>query len=424
MIRVLVMVNALLSAVPGIALAQETALQRVQRILATVPLVDGHNDLPGAIREAAEGGLGDVAAYELRSPTPGDTDLERLRRGMVGAQFWSVHVNVTEPRPARQQLEQIDIALRTIERYPDHFELATSASEIMQAFGRGKIASLLGIEGGHVIENSLGALRAYYQLGVRYMTLAHFANTDWADSATDEPVNDGLSAFGEDLVREMNRLGMLVDLSHVSPATMSDALNVAQAPVIFSHSGARALTDHVRNVPDSILARLRENGGVVMQVFYPPYVSEEYRLYDERSQQVAQVDIQQRFGYDRAQIEQELERWRAENPAPPVGIGDVADHLEHIRDVAGIEHVGLGSDFDGIPTYVTGLEDVSTFPALFVELANRGWSDSDLRKLAGENVDRSEDGESGVIVNERITTALADRYRIERVTPFPRIPLS
>jgi membrane dipeptidase len=386
MIRVLVMVNALLSAVPGIALAQETALQRVQRILATVPLVDGHNDLPGAIREAAEGGLGDVAAYELRSPTPGDTDLERLRRGMVGAQFWSVHVNVTEPRPARQQLEQIDIALRTIERYPDHFELATSASEIMQAFGRGKIASLLGIEGGHVIENSLGALRAYYQLGVRYMTLAHFANTDWADSATDEPVNDGLSAFGEDLVREMNRLGMLVDLSHVSPATMSDALNVAQAPVIFSHSGARALTDHVRNVPDSILARLRENGGVVMQVFYPPYVSEEYRLYDERSQQVAQVDIQQRFGYDRAQIEQELERWRAENPAPPVGIGDVADHLEHIRDVAGIEHVGLGSDFDGIPTYVTGLEDVSTFPALFVELANRGWSDSDLRKLAGENV--------------------------------------
>jgi membrane dipeptidase len=386
MIRVLVMVNALLSAVPGIALAQETALQRVQRVLATVPLVDGHNDLPGAIREAAEGGLGDVAAYELRSPTPGDTDLERLRRGMVGAQFWSVHVNVTEPRPARQQLEQIDIALRTIERYPDHFELATSASEIMQAFGRGKIASLLGIEGGHVIENSLGALRAYYQLGVRYMTLAHFANTDWADSATDEPVNDGLSAFGEDLVREMNRLGMLVDLSHVSPATMSDALNVAQAPVIFSHSGARALTDHVRNVPDSILARLRENGGVVMQVFYPPYVSEEYRLYDERSQQVAQVDIQQRFGYDRAQIEQELERWRAENPAPPVGIGDVAYHLEHIRDVAGIEHVGLGSDFDGIPTYVTGLEDVSTFPALFVELANRGWSDSDLRKLAGENV--------------------------------------
>lgn len=386
MIRLLLFVNLLLIAVPGLALAQETALQRVQRILAEIPLVDGHNDLPGAIREAAEGGLGDVAAYDLRLPTPGNTDLERLRRGLVGAQFWSVHVNVTEPRPARQQLEQIDIALRTIARYPDHFELATTASEIMQAFGRGKIASLLGIEGGHVIENSLGALRAYYHLGVRYMTLAHFANTDWADSATDEPVNDGLSAFGEEVVREMNRLGMLVDLSHVSPATMSDALNVAEAPVIFSHSGARALTDHVRNVPDSILARLKDNGGVVMQVFYPPYVSEAYRLYDERSQQVAQVDIQQRFGNDRAGIERELERWRAENPGPPVGIADVADHLEHIRDVAGIDHVGLGSDFDGIPTYVTGLEDVSTFPALFVELANRGWSDGALRKLAGENL--------------------------------------
>ena len=204
-----------------------------------------------------------------------------------------------------------------------------------------------------MIENSLGALRAFYRLGVRYMTLAHFANTDWADSATDEVVSDGLSSFGEDVVREMNRLGMLVDLSHVSPATMSDALDVAVAPVIFSHSGARALTDHVRNVPDSILARLPENGGLVMQVFYPPYVSEAYRLYDERSQQEAQVNIQQRFGNDQERIERELERWRSENPPPVSAIGDVADHIEHIRDVAGIDHVGLGSDFDGIPTYVT-----------------------------------------------------------------------
>ncbi len=386
MIRLLMVATVFVLGAPSLALAQETTVERVQRILTTVPLIDGHNDLPGAIREAAKGRLGDVAAYDLRTRTTGDTDLERLRRGMVGAQFWSVHVNVTHPEPARQQLEQVDIALRTIARYPDHFELATTASEIMQAFGRKKIASLLGIEGGHVIQNSLGALRAYYHLGVRYMTLAHFANTDWADSATDEPVNDGLSAFGEEVVREMNRLGMLVDLSHVSPATMSDALNVTQAPVIFSHSGARALTNHVRNVPDSILVRLKQNGGVVMQVFYPPYVSEAYRLYDEQSQQVAQVDIQQRFGNDRSRIEQELNRWRAANPAPPVTIADVADHIEHIRDVAGIDHVGLGSDYDGIPTYVTGLEDVSTFPALFVELANRGWSDSDLRKLAGENV--------------------------------------
>jgi membrane dipeptidase len=385
MIRFLLVATAIVT-VTGSLPAQDTHLERVRKILSEVPLVDGHNDLPGAIREAATTGLGDVAAYDLRSTTPGDTDLERLRRGMVGAQFWSVHVNVTSTNPARQQLEQIDIALRTIERYPDHLELTTTASEIEQAFGRGRIASLLGIEGGHVIENSLGALRGFYHLGVRYMTLTHFANTDWADSATDEVVNDGLSSFGEEVVREMNRLGMLVDISHVSPATMSDALNVAEAPVIFSHSGARALTDHVRNVPDSILARLPENGGLVMQVFYPPYVSEAYRLYDERSQQAAQVDIQQRFGYDQERIEQELERWRAENPAPQTTIGDVADHIEHIRDVAGIDHVGLGSDFDGIPTYVGGLEDVSTFPALLAELARRGWSDEDLRKVAGENL--------------------------------------
>ncbi len=384
--RSLVVVTALF-AFSGTLHAQDAHVERVRRILSESPLVDGHNDLPGVIREAAAlGNLGDVASYDLRSPTAGDTDLDRLRRGMVGAQFWSVHVNVTSTNPARQQLEQIDIAHRIIQRYPDHLELATTASEIRQAFGRGKIASLLGIEGGHVIENSLGALRAFYRLGVRYMTLAHFANTDWADSATDEVVSDGLSSFGEDVVREMNRLGMLVDLSHVSPATMSDALDVAVAPVIFSHSGARALTDHVRNVPDSILARLPENGGLVMQVFYPPYVSEAYRLYDERSQQEAQVNIQQRFGNDQERIERELERWRSENPPPVSAIGDVADHIEHIRDVAGIDHVGLGSDFDGIPTYVTGLEDVSTFPALLVELSRREWSDEDLRKVAGENL--------------------------------------
>jgi len=380
-------VAAALIGVSGALQAQDAHLERVRRILSEIPLVDGHNDLPGAIRDAAAvGNLGDVAAYDLRSTTPGDTDLDRLRQGMVGAQFWSVHVNVTSTNPARQQLEQIDIALRTIQRYPDHLELATTASEIRQAFGRGKVASLLGIEGGHVIENSLGALRTFYRLGVRYMTLAHFANTDWADSATDEVVNHGLSPFGEEVVREMNRMGMLVDISHVSPGTMSDVLNVAVAPVIFSHSGARALTDHVRNVPDSILARLPENGGLVMQVFYPPYVSEAYRLYDERAQQEAQVNIQQRFGNDQERIERELERWRSENPAPIATIEDVADHIEHIRDVAGIDHVGLGSDFDGIPTYVDGLEDVSTFPALLSELSRRGWSDEDLRKVAGENL--------------------------------------
>ena len=328
------------------ASAQETLTQRIERILSRVPLIDGHNDLPGQIRDI-QTPEGDVGLYDLRQATSGDTDIPRLRQGLVGAQFWSVHVNVENPAPAKQQLEQIDIAHRIFETYPDELEFAGSASDIQRIFGAGKIASLLGIEGGHVIENSLGALRAFYRAGVRYMGLTHFSNTDWADSSTDEVVNDGLSPFGEEVVREMNRMGMLVDLAHTSPATMSDALNLAEAPVIFSHAGAQALADHPRNVPDSILRRLTENGGVVMQVFYPPYISADDSV---------------------------------------ASISDVADHIEHIRTVAGINHVGIGSDFDGIPTYVEGLEDVSTFPALFMELARRRWTDEELSKLAGENL--------------------------------------
>jgi membrane dipeptidase len=330
--------------------AQETHAERVRRILSEVPLIDGHNDLPGQIR-GMKTSEGDVGRYDLRQRTSGDTDIPRLRQGMVGAQFWSVNVNVNHPRPAMQQLEQIDVAHRVIEAYPDVFELAGSASDIERIFGAGKIASLLGIEGGHVIENSLGALRTFYRAGVRYMGLTHFANTDWADSATDSVVVDGLSPFGEEVVREMNRMGMLVDLSHVSPAAMSDALNVTEAPVIFSHAGARALADHPRNVPDSILRRLPSNGGVLMQLFYPPYIN---------------------TGVDSTAT-----------------LAEVADHIEHIRDVAGVDHVGIGSDFDGIPSYVEGLEDVSTFPALFVELARRGWTDEELGKLAGENLLRA-----------------------------------
>lgn len=332
---------------PGSLRAQETAEQRVRRILSEVPLIDGHNDLPGKIREIKTS-EGDVGLYDLRETTAGDTDFARLHEGMLGAQFWSVHVDVAHPRPAMQQLEQLDIAHRIIDAYPDELEFAGSASDIERVFGKGKIASLFGIEGGHVIENSLGALRAFYRAGARYMGLTHFANTDWADSATDSVVVGGLSPFGEEVVREMNRLGMLVDLAHTSPATMSDALDVAEAPVIFSHAGARALADHPRNVPDSILVRLRDNGGIVMQLFYPPYLD------------------------------------ASENPHAT--IATVADHIEHIRDVAGIDHVGIGSDFDGIPEYTPGLEDVSKYPALFVELANRGWSDDDLRRLAGENL--------------------------------------
>jgi len=327
--------------------AQESPEERVRRILAEAPLFDGHNDLPGKIREVKTE-EGDVGLYDLRSRTEGDTDLSRLREGMVGAQFWSVHVSVDHPRPAMQQLEQLDIARRILEAYPDAFGFAGSASDVERVFGSGRIASLFGIEGGHVIENSLGALRAFYDAGVRYMGLTHFANTDWADSATDSAVVGGLSPFGEEVVREMNRMGMLVDLSHVSPATMSDALDVAEAPVIFSHAGAKALADHPRNVPDSILVRLRDNGGVLMQLFYPPYLTVE--------------------------------------EGATTTVATVADHIEHVRNVAGIDHVGIGSDFDGIPEYVPGLEDVSTYPALFVELVERGWSDDDLRKLAGGNV--------------------------------------
>ena len=346
--QVPILVLSLIALSPNLmpASAQETLTQRIERILSRVPLIDGHNDLPGQIRDI-QTPEGDVGLYDLRQTTSGDTDIPRLRQGLVGAQFWSVHVNVEDPAPARQQLEQIDIAHRIFETYPDELEFAGSASDIQRVFGTGKIASLLGIEGGHVIENSLGALRAFYRAGVRYMGLTHFSNTDWADSSTDEVVNDGLSPFGEEVVREMNRMGMLVDLAHTSPATMSDALNLAEAPVIFSHAGAQALADHPRNVPDSILRRLTENGGVVMQVFYPPYIS----------------------------IDDSV-----------ANISDVANHIEHIRTVAGINHVGIGSDFDGIPTYVEGLEDVSTFPALFMELAGRGWTDQELSKLAGENL--------------------------------------
>lgn len=342
---------------PGTDLHLEVA----RRVLATTPLVDGHNDLPWAIRGSSSA-PGDVVAYDLRSRTPGHTDLERLRQGMVGAQFWSVYVppRAVEEGAARVQLEQIDIARQMIARYPDHLELALSVSDVERIFGAGRIASILGMEGGHAMENSLGALRAFYDLGARYLTLTHGATIDWADSATDEPRHGGLSPFGREVVREMNRLGMLVDLSHVSPAVMSQVLDTSEAPVIFSHSSARALTDHPRNVPDSILRRMPGNGGVVMVTFVPSFVNEAVRTYGGPPE-----------GVPRATLE------------------DVADHIDHIRRVAGIGHVGIGGDFDGISSTPVGLEDVSTYPALFAELSRRGWTEEDLRKLAGKNLLRA-----------------------------------
>jgi membrane dipeptidase len=322
----------------------------------------------------------------------------------VGAQFWSIYVpgEVKDSGYARIQLEQFDIARRFIARYPDRLALALTADDIEREFKRGRVASLLGMEGGHVIENSLGALRAYYDLGARYMTLTHNVTLDWADAALDSVRHDGLADFGREVVREMNRLGMLVDLSHVSPATMSDALDVTQAPVIFSHSSARALTEHPRNVPDSILQRLPKNGGVVMVTFVPAFVSNDVARYEKREEEESKR-ISAEVA-DTAEVRRRMEAWTAANPRPQATLAQVADHIEHIRKVAGVDHVGLGSDFDGITNVPVGLEDVSTFPQLFAELIRRKWSDDDLRKLAGRNSLR-------VL---RATEQTAERLRKER----------
>ena len=352
-----------LAPAPALGQAGAAAEEVARRVLTRTPLFDGHNDLPWAIREYRAAPR-DVYAYDLRGTTPGHTDIPRLRKGMVGAQFWSVYIpfEATKEGAARVQLEQIDIARQVIARYPDVFEQAYSASDVERIFGSGRIASVLGMEGGHAIENSLGALRAFYDLGARYMTLTHSANIDWADSCCEPPRLGGLSEFGKEVVREMNRLGMLVDLSHTSPGTMHDALDVSEAPVIFSHSGARAVTDHPRNVPDDVLRRLPENGGVVMVTFVPSFVNAEAARWSS-------LPAEQRKGSE-----------------PRATMEDVIRHIEHIRRVAGVDHVGIGGDFDGISTVVQGLEDVSTYPALFAELARRGWSEEDLAKLAGGNV--------------------------------------
>ncbi len=324
----------------------------------------------------------DVAKYDLRTRTPGHTDLERLRASGIGAQFWSVYVpgEVKDSGYARIQLEQIDIARQVIARYPDALELALSTSDIARIRASGKIASLLGMEGGHAIENSLGALRMYYALGVRYMTLTHNVTLDWADAATGLPTNGGLTDFGRDVVREMNRLGMIVDLSHVAPSTMSNALDVTTAPVIFSHSSARAILDHPRNVPDSILARLPKNGGVVMVTFVGSFISPRMRAWD-----IMQRDSTGSIA-DSAARRVAVQGFVARHPRPQASVRELADHVEHVRRVAGIDHVALGGDYDGTSELPQGMEDVTGYQHLFAELIRRGWNDADLRKLAGENV--------------------------------------
>jgi membrane dipeptidase len=327
--------------------AQADFLARARALHRQSPLIDGHNDYPWALRE--HNAERDLDKLDIRVAQPKImTDIPRLRAGGVGAQFWSVYVPATMQgqTAVRVTLEQIDVVHRMMRKYSDTFELAGTAADVERIFKAGRIASLTGMEGGHSIDNSLGALRMFHALGARYMTLTHNSNVPWADAGTDKPAAGGLTRFGEEVVREMNRLGMLVDLSHTAAATMEDAIRVSEAPVIFSHSNARALHDHARNVPDAILQSLSKNGGIVMVTFVPGFLRQDGKA----------------------------------------TIADVASHMDHIRTVAGPDHVGIGGDFDGITTVVSGLEDVSKYPMLTAELLRRGWSEEDVRKALGQNI--------------------------------------
>jgi len=359
---------------------QET-LEKASKILQEEPLTDTHNDLPWVIRIWEESPM-DVEGYDLRKTTPHETDIERLREGGVGVQYWSVYVPAEiESGFARFQLEQFDIAHRIIEQYPEVFEIALTAAGIERIKKSGKIASLLGMEGGHVIENSLGALRSFYRLGARYMTLSHSLTLDWVDSATDEAKHGGLTDFGKEVVKEMNRLGMMVDISHVSPEVMHDVLDISEAPVIFSHSSARALTDHPRNVPDDVLRRLVENNGVINVNFYNVYISEELRQYN-----LELNGLVKGLPYDNKRKAIVDQYYRTHQPVPQATLEGVADHLDHIKNVTGSDHIGIGADYYGGGNMPVGLEDVSKYPYLFAELIERGWTENELKKLAGQNM--------------------------------------
>jgi membrane dipeptidase len=362
-------------------------LDRALELLEHSPLIDGHNDLAYALRERA-GGIG-VSGIDLREPVEGlDTDIPRLRAGRVGGQFWSVWVpaDLPEARALPLALEQLEIADRFAARYPDVLGRATTADEVDAVFASGRIASLLGLEGGAMIASSLPILRTFFARGVRYMTLTHWKTTRWADSATDEPHHGGLTAFGREVVREMNRLGMLVDISHVAPSTMAAALDVTEAPVVFSHSGAHALNPHPRNVPDEILRRIPANGGVVMAVFLSQFVSDAVRRHVDPGEQL-QETFEREHPDAPPSAARELRRaWLAANPPPETTLGEIADHVDHLVDVMGPQHVGLGSDFDGGDLLPIGMEDVSCFPHLIAELLRRGYSDEDVRAIAGGNI--------------------------------------
>ncbi|MBI4478299.1 MAG: membrane dipeptidase [Acidobacteria bacterium] len=369
----------------GAASDQDSALlEKARELHRQAPLIDGHNDYPWELRNRGER---DFAKLDLRtSLTQLHTDIARLREGGVGGQFWSVYVpsSMAGQDAVRATMEQIDIVHRMNARYPDTFELALTAGDVERIFKAGKIASLIGMEGGHSIDSSLGALRMFHRMGARYMTLTHGTNTPWADSATDQPAHGGLTRFGEEVVREMNWLGMLVDLSHVSPDTMDDALRVSAAPVIFSHSSARGVADHPRNVPDAILQKLPQNGGVVMVTFVGGFVTPETGAY-RKAEQAEESRLKNANPGNEAAVRAGLEIWRKAHPAPAATLAQVADHIDHIRKIAGIDHIGLGSDYDGTTSLPKGLEDVSTYPNLTAELLRRKYSDQDIKKILGGN---------------------------------------
>ena len=359
-------------------------------LLTRHPILDGHNDLPWTLRVAEDV---DIDSIDLdHAVATIQTDWPRMAAGGVGAQFWSVYVSadLVGETAVTTTLEQIDLVHELIRRYPGTLELALTADDVERIIAAGKVASLIGAEGGHSIGSSLGTLRALYALGVRYMTLTHNRSLPWADSATDDPISGGLSPFGREVVREMQRLGMLVDLSHVSPDTMRDALDTAEGPLIFSHSSALAICDHPRNVPDEILARLPANGGTCMVNFVPAFVSQACRDWERGFAEDAK-----RRGFDfknvpgRGQAKELRQEWIAKHPRPAVKLAEVADHVEHVREVAGVDHVGIGSDYDGVDWLPEGLEDTSTYPALIAELLRRGWSEEDCGKLASGNIIRT-----------------------------------
>jgi len=376
---------------------QQTPEDVAEAALDAAPVWDGHNDVPIQLR-GRRGNVLEGFDFHDTHAEPGwggapeeamHTDLPRLEQGRVGAQFWSVYVsvNMTEAEAVQATVEQIDVTKRLIAQYPDELALALTADEAQAAMDQGRIASLLGMEGGHSIGSSLGVLRQMYDLGARYMTLTHSANTPWADSATDDPEHDGLTDFGVLVVREMARLGMLIDLSHVSEATMLDAMDATDAPVIFSHSGARSVNGHSRNVPDNVLARLPEQGGIVMVVGLPGYLSEDQRVWAS-ARQAERARLVPLLQGQPSLVAAALADWEAANPTPLATVSDMADHVDHIRAVAGIDYIGLGGDYDGMATGPVGMEDVSGYPALFVELARRGYSQQDLEKIASRNMMR------------------------------------